>query len=160
MALLELLVDRSVVIESIQSGDWGVICLDLLGEFPETIYRGWIKRAWIRKTFVELVKDSIEVQREQYARAYILQIIRGILMLDKSRNFVYLRWLPKLVSFREAGELSWKSAVLVTLYQEMCRAKQPVKIKIDVSFYYYNHGFGSDFYFYVLERTTYIHSYS
>ncbi|MBA0765573.1 hypothetical protein Gotri_014742 [Gossypium trilobum] len=42
-------------------------------------------------------------------------IIEGILMLDKSRNLIHLRWLLKLVNFREAGELSWWVVVLVTL---------------------------------------------
>ncbi|MBA0834349.1 hypothetical protein Goarm_006710, partial [Gossypium armourianum] len=33
-----------------------------------------------------LVDDSTEVQRVRYARVYILQILRGYLKLDKSRN--------------------------------------------------------------------------
>ncbi|MBA0815729.1 hypothetical protein Gohar_000479, partial [Gossypium harknessii] len=41
-------------------------------------------------------------------------------MLDKSQNLVHLRWLLKLVDFRRAGELSWGSTVLATLYREMC----------------------------------------
>ncbi|MBA0660127.1 hypothetical protein Goklo_012177 [Gossypium klotzschianum] len=36
--------------------------------------------------------DSIEVERIRYARAYILEILRGYLMLDKSRNLIHLRW--------------------------------------------------------------------
>ncbi|KAG8481262.1 hypothetical protein CXB51_026036 [Gossypium anomalum] len=131
---LGLPVDGSVVTKSIQPGDWEVVCLDLLSAVPEMIYKGQIKMAWMRKTFSELVKDSIEVQREQYARAYFFQIIGGILMSAKLQNLVHLRWLPKLVDFREADELSWRSTVLATLYREMCRATQPVKIKIDSFF--------------------------
>ncbi|MBA0878010.1 hypothetical protein Goshw_030191 [Gossypium schwendimanii] len=51
-------------------------------------------------------------------------------MPDLSRNLVHLRWLLKLVNFRAAGELSWRSAVLATLYREMCGVTQPSKIKI------------------------------
>ncbi|MBA0876698.1 hypothetical protein Goshw_001606, partial [Gossypium schwendimanii] len=51
-------------------------------------------------------------------------------MPDLSRNLVHLRWLLKLVEFRAAGELSWGSAVLATLYQEMCGATRPSKAKI------------------------------
>ncbi|MBA0756151.1 hypothetical protein Gogos_020087 [Gossypium gossypioides] len=36
----------------------------------------------------------------------------------------------KLVDFRAAGELSWGSAVLATLYQEMYGATIPNKAKI------------------------------
>ncbi|MBA0877470.1 hypothetical protein Goshw_004479 [Gossypium schwendimanii] len=51
-------------------------------------------------------------------------------MLDLSRNLVHLRWLLKLVDFRVAGELSWGSIMLATLYREMCRAMKPNKAKI------------------------------
>ncbi|KAK5774747.1 hypothetical protein PVK06_042603 [Gossypium arboreum] len=51
-------------------------------------------------------------------------------MPDLSRNLVHLRWLLKLVDFRAAGEFSWGSAVLATLYREMCRATRPNKAKI------------------------------
>ncbi|MBA0772570.1 hypothetical protein Gotri_007917 [Gossypium trilobum] len=43
------------------------------------------------RTFPMLGDDSTEVQRVRYARVYILQILRGYLMLDKSRNLVHLR---------------------------------------------------------------------
>ncbi|KAG8489390.1 hypothetical protein CXB51_017473 [Gossypium anomalum] len=49
---------------------------------------------------------------------------------DLSRNLVHLRWLLKLVDFRTADELSWGSAVLATLYKEMCRATRLNKAKI------------------------------
>ncbi|MFQ6649480.1 hypothetical protein Gotur_022438 [Gossypium turneri] len=62
--------------------------------------------------------------------AYMLEIIRGYLMPDLSRNLVHLRWLLKLVDFRAAGELSWGSAVLATLYREMCGATRLNKVKI------------------------------
>ncbi|MBA0730693.1 hypothetical protein Golax_020508, partial [Gossypium laxum] len=77
-----------------------------------------------------LAEDSIEEERERYARAYIFQIIEGMLMPNKSRNLIHLRWLLKLVNFRGASELNWGSAVLATLYREMCQATQPEKIKI------------------------------
>ncbi|MFQ6666802.1 hypothetical protein Gotur_033030 [Gossypium turneri] len=52
-------------------------------------------------------------------------------MPDLSRNLVHLRWLLKLVDFRAAGELSWESAVLATLYREMCGATRTSKAKIE-----------------------------
>ncbi|KAG8493589.1 hypothetical protein CXB51_011762 [Gossypium anomalum] len=73
--------------------------------------------------------DSTELEKIRYARAYILQIIGGYLMLDLSRNLVQ-RWLLKLVDFRAAGEFSWGSVVLATLYREMCGATRPNKAKI------------------------------
>ncbi|KAK5771862.1 hypothetical protein PVK06_048116 [Gossypium arboreum] len=51
-------------------------------------------------------------------------------MPDLSRNLVHLRWLLKLVDFRAAGEFSWGSAVLATLYREMYGTTRPNKAKI------------------------------
>ncbi|MBA0777879.1 hypothetical protein Gotri_005841 [Gossypium trilobum] len=86
--------------------------------------------AWLRRNFGELDEDLTKVKREQHVHAYILMAIGGILMSDKSQNLVHLRWLLKLVNFREAHELNWGSTVLATLYWEMCWATQPRKIKI------------------------------
>ncbi|MFQ6652447.1 hypothetical protein Gotur_024308, partial [Gossypium turneri] len=51
-------------------------------------------------------------------------------MPDMSRSRVHLRWLLKLIDFRAAGEFSWGSAVLATLYQEMCGATRSRRAKI------------------------------
>ncbi|MFQ6641194.1 hypothetical protein Gotur_014997 [Gossypium turneri] len=51
-------------------------------------------------------------------------------MPNLSWGRVHLRWLLKLVDFRAAGELSWVSAVLATLYREMCEAMRPKSAKI------------------------------
>ncbi|KAH1128733.1 hypothetical protein J1N35_000111 [Gossypium stocksii] len=83
---------------------------------------------WLRRNFGGLNEDSIEVQREQHTGVYILMIIRGHLMPDKLRNIVHLRWLLKLINFKEAVELSWGSIVLMTLYREMCRAAPKVPV--------------------------------
>ncbi|KAH1129566.1 hypothetical protein J1N35_000944 [Gossypium stocksii] len=72
--------------------------------------------AWLRRNFGELGKDSNEVEREQHVRAYILMIIEGILTPDKLRNLIHLRWLLKLVNFRETSKLNLGSATLATLY--------------------------------------------
>ncbi|MFQ6630885.1 hypothetical protein Gotur_009332, partial [Gossypium turneri] len=56
---------------------------------------------------------------------------RAILMPDKSQNLVYIRWLLHLVDFKEYVKLSWGSAVLVTLYQELCRTIKLDTMSID-----------------------------
>ncbi|MFQ6629489.1 hypothetical protein Gotur_008224 [Gossypium turneri] len=77
---------------------------------------GWVRTHRLRDTFPEPGNDLTEVERIQYARAYILEMIGGYLMPDLSRNLVHLRWLLKLVDFRAAGEFSWGFVVLATLY--------------------------------------------
>ncbi|MFQ6629214.1 hypothetical protein Gotur_008343 [Gossypium turneri] len=130
-ALVERLpVDGLVVSGSVQSVDWGTICYDLFDVVTETIYGGQIEMAWLRNNFAELAEDSTKERRECYAWVYIFQIIGGLLMPDKSRNLIHLRWLLKLIDFNGAGELSWGSTVLATLYREMCQATKQEKIKI------------------------------
>ncbi|MBA0705782.1 hypothetical protein Golax_017943, partial [Gossypium laxum] len=148
---LWLLVDGSVVIGFVQAADWRGACCKLLGLVPETIYRGRIKTSWFRRNFEGLDEDSTEVERERHARAYILQIIGGILMLDRSRNLVHPMWLLKLVNFREAGELNWGFAMLAILYWRCVERRNHRKLKLMVAFYYCNHEHGIGFHFYVLE---------
>ncbi|RYR33967.1 hypothetical protein Ahy_A10g048665 [Arachis hypogaea] len=55
--------------------------------------------------------DNPETLR-QYARCYIMLLIRGYLLTDKSNNLVHLRWIPLLRDFEECRVISWGSAVL------------------------------------------------
>ncbi|MBA0709567.1 hypothetical protein Golax_024595 [Gossypium laxum] len=87
---LGLLVDRDVVTELVVSVDWSATCEELPGN----------------------------VEQEQFTHSFILRLIGGLLMLDKSRNLVHLRWLILLVGLREVGRFNWGSAVLATLYRE------------------------------------------
>ncbi|KAH1032167.1 hypothetical protein J1N35_044341 [Gossypium stocksii] len=112
---LKLPVDGSAVTGSAQSIDRGP---------------GRIDMGWLRDTFLEPGNDSTEVERIQYTRAYIPEMIGGYLMPNLSRNLVHLRWLLKVVDFRATGEFSKGPAVLATLYWEMCGATQPNKAKI------------------------------
>ncbi|KAK5792694.1 hypothetical protein PVK06_033812 [Gossypium arboreum] len=96
----------SLLTGSIQSADWGAIYYDLLSAIPDNICGGQIEIGWLRDTFPEPRNDSTEVERIQYAWAYILKIIGGYLMPDLSRNLVHLRWLLKFVDFIATDELS------------------------------------------------------
>ncbi|MBA0628399.1 hypothetical protein Godav_023130 [Gossypium davidsonii] len=78
-------------------------------------------------------------------------MIGGYLMSDLSRNLVHLRWLLKLVDFRAADKFSWESAVLATLYQELCGATPPNKAKIRGCLSLLQYGLSFAFHFYVLE---------
>ncbi|XP_052878959.1 protein MAINTENANCE OF MERISTEMS-like [Gossypium arboreum] len=127
---LGLPVDGDAITGSVHSTDWGAICYELLGVIPDNINGGRIEMGWLRDTFSKPDDDSTELEKIRYARAYILQIIGDYLMSDLSRNLVHLIWLLKLVDFRAAGEFSWESAVLATLYREMCGVTRPNKAKI------------------------------
>ncbi|KAK5793486.1 hypothetical protein PVK06_034635 [Gossypium arboreum] len=127
---LGLPVDGYAVTGSVQFADWGAVCYELLGAISYNINRGQIEMGWLQDTFLEPDNDSTKLERIRYAWAYILEMIGGYLMSDLSQNRLHPRWLLKLVDFRAAGELSWGSIVLATLYREMCGATRLKKSKI------------------------------
>ncbi|MFQ6655879.1 hypothetical protein Gotur_026240 [Gossypium turneri] len=59
------------------------------------------------------------------ARAFILQLIGGILLSDSCQNKVSIMYLPLLEDLELAGRFSWGSTVLACLYHELCRATKP-----------------------------------
>ncbi|KAG8486607.1 hypothetical protein CXB51_020114 [Gossypium anomalum] len=83
-----------------------------------------ISTNWLEKNFDKLPDNAMEEVIQQYARAFIMRLIGGILIPDKSRNLVYVKWLLHLIDFSEYAKLSWVSVVLSMLYRELCRATQ------------------------------------
>ncbi|KAF7821755.1 serine/threonine-protein phosphatase 7 long form-like protein [Senna tora] len=73
---------------------------------------------WLDETFsfanfpLNPTNDDIE----HFARAYILKLIGGYLMPDKSSKEVYLMYLPLLADLTAVRTFSWGSAVLAYLF--------------------------------------------
>lgn len=104
--------------------DWAGLCGQLLGVIPppNAMYGARLSMAWLDDQFKELPKNASDVMVQQFARAYILRLIGGLLFVDKSSRFVHLIYLPLLEDFQVAGSYSWGSACLAFLYREMCKA--------------------------------------
>ncbi|KAE8656975.1 putative plastidic glucose transporter 3 [Hibiscus syriacus] len=73
-------------------GDWQSMCIDYLGAAPPEFNGGRIALSWLKANFEVLNENASEDQAKACARAYILRIIGGILMPDKSRN--QFQWIP------------------------------------------------------------------
>ncbi|KAL4379622.1 hypothetical protein GQ457_02G020310 [Hibiscus cannabinus] len=58
------------------------------------------------------------------AQAYILRLIGGMLMPDKSSAMVHTQYLKFLNLSWEANSYSWGSAILSFLYRELCKASK------------------------------------
>ncbi|KAH1107772.1 hypothetical protein J1N35_011540, partial [Gossypium stocksii] len=76
---------------------------------------GQIYIKWLEDNYGELEKHETAIEKEQCDQEFILRLIGGRLMPDKSQNLVHLRWLLHLVNFKECSELSWGSSMLATL---------------------------------------------
>jgi hypothetical protein len=87
---------------------WKEDCEKLLGVMPPKEERKdkTLRLAWLRETFSSLIDESSYEERIQHCRAYILTLIGGLLMPDKSNNRVHLCWLPLLEDLEKAGEYS------------------------------------------------------
>ncbi|KAK5771757.1 hypothetical protein PVK06_047999 [Gossypium arboreum] len=62
---------------------------------------------WLEDNFGYLDDTSNALEKEQHVRAFILRLVNDVLMPDKSRNLVHLRWLLKLIDLKETDRLSW-----------------------------------------------------
>ncbi|MFQ6628514.1 hypothetical protein Gotur_008234 [Gossypium turneri] len=60
---LGLPVDGYAVTGSIQSGNWGAVCYELLVAIPKNINRGRIEMGWLQDIFPEPDDDSTELER-------------------------------------------------------------------------------------------------
>ncbi|XP_057740615.1 serine/threonine-protein phosphatase 7 long form homolog [Arachis stenosperma] len=70
-----------------------------------------LKVTWLRDRLRQMPPNTSDLDTlRQYARCYIMLMIRGYLGTDKSNNTVHLRWLPLLDDFERCHRLSWGSS--------------------------------------------------
>ncbi|MBA0632227.1 hypothetical protein Godav_001016 [Gossypium davidsonii] len=62
-----------------------------------------IEMGWLEDNFQNIEASMSDVEKEQLAIVFILRLIGGLLMSNKSRNLVHLRWLLVLDDLKEAG---------------------------------------------------------
>ncbi|CAI0549834.1 unnamed protein product, partial [Linum tenue] len=75
------------------------------------------------KDGVPLTEESPELEKERYARVYLIGMIGGVFFSEKSSNLISYGWLRILLgSWDEMGELSWASACLANIYHHLCNA--------------------------------------
>ncbi|XP_016706847.1 serine/threonine-protein phosphatase 7 long form homolog [Gossypium hirsutum] len=127
---LGLPVDGSPVTGLSSLTDPDAVCYKLLGESPEDSdkYFFGIKFTWLRAKICRLSATASEGELICAARAYIMHLIGALLMPDVNGDSVHLLYLPLLADSSTARSYSWGSAVLATLYNELCRATEP-KVK-------------------------------
>ncbi|XP_071914109.1 serine/threonine-protein phosphatase 7 long form homolog [Coffea arabica] len=78
----------------------------------------------------ELASDASDVQCRQQACIYLLLILGGHLLSDKSGNKVLLLYILLLRDLKTVGQYSWGSAILATLYRSLCSATSPSRSTI------------------------------
>lgn len=109
--------------------DWDELCGELLGEVPTNNARkgATVKLTWLLTILrTPLPEEPTIHQLQCRCRAYIMYIIGGALLPDKSGGRVHLMYLNLLRDFDNIKKYSWGSACLANLYRELCRASSEV----------------------------------
>ena len=108
---------------------WDELCHELLGEVPfENACKGVaLKLTWLPSILrAPLPKEPTMHQLQCRCRAYIMYMIGGALIPDKSGNRVHLMYLNLLRDLNNTKKYSWGSACLANLYRELCRVSSEV----------------------------------
>ncbi|KAL4333357.1 hypothetical protein GQ457_07G002610 [Hibiscus cannabinus] len=102
-----------------------ITCYGHLGKVPDKtdIDGKRVKLTWLKSAF-QLDGNFSEQDVRCAVRAYILLLIGGMLMPDKSSAMVHTQYLKFLTLPWEANSYSWGSAILSFLYREMCKASK------------------------------------
>ncbi|CAL5381454.1 unnamed protein product [Camellia sinensis] len=112
---------------SLTTEQWIALCAELLGvaPTPADLQAGRVRVRWLSEHFQgDFPNDAADELVQQHARAYILWLIGGVLLPDKSQNLLKLMYLPLLRDIDVIGQYSWGAAALACLYRMLCRATQ------------------------------------
>ena len=108
---------------------WDELCDNLIGEVPPENARkaAALKLTWLLSMLhAPLPEEPTTHQLQCRCRAYIMYMIGGALIPDKSGNRVHLMYLNLLRDLNNTKKYSWGSACLANLYRELCRASSEV----------------------------------
>ncbi|KAI8021904.1 hypothetical protein LOK49_LG03G02975, partial [Camellia lanceoleosa] len=111
---------------SFATEQWIALCAELLGVAPTLadLQAGRLRVRWLAEQFAHLPDHALDELVQQHTRAYILWLIEGVLLPNKSQNLLKLMYLPLLRDIKEIGQYSWGSTALAWLYRMLCRAAQ------------------------------------
>ncbi|KAH1228472.1 Serine/threonine-protein phosphatase 7 long form [Glycine max] len=107
---------------------WDELCDKLLGEvLPDNAHKGAaLKLTWLLSILCTPLLEQPIHQLQCRCKAYIMYMIGGALIPNKSGNRVHLMYLNLLRDFDNIKKYSWGSACLANLYRELCRASLEV----------------------------------
>ncbi|MBA0776539.1 hypothetical protein Gotri_011522, partial [Gossypium trilobum] len=113
-----LLVDGPTVIGLVVVLGKKDFCEEFLGKVLNKFQGGRIAMKWLETNFKELPPNTPNIVKEQYARAFILRLIGGILMLDKSQildvnmSLIVYAMVEMHESDRVMQQFKWRQKIL------------------------------------------------
>jgi len=82
------------------------MCVEYMGVvlLENAQVRSTLKQKWFKEHMLNLPTEPTPQQLVGHCRAYLLGLIGGMLMPDKSGNRVHLMYLPLLSNFDRTGQ--------------------------------------------------------
>ncbi|CAI0475272.1 unnamed protein product [Linum tenue] len=124
-----LAIDDDAVVVNIPDEEWSAIYLRLLGRVLADISGGVgvVRTVWLRDEFSHLPGNASQEVIGQFARAYALSLMGGVLFPDRFGATVHLQYLLLIKDWQRARRFSWGAAVLSYMYREMGRSALHIK---------------------------------
>ncbi|CAI0550099.1 unnamed protein product, partial [Linum tenue] len=124
VTLSGLAIDGDAVVVDIPHEEWLTICLRLLGRVPAYVSGGVgvVRTVWLRDEFSHLPGNASQEVTEQFARAYVISLMGGVLFTDRSGATVHLQYLLLVEDWQRARRFTCGAAILSYLYREMGRS--------------------------------------
>ncbi|KAH9602912.1 hypothetical protein KSS87_013902 [Heliosperma pusillum] len=115
---------RGDVVTGSAACNWRALIYELLGQTPgeEDLKGASLRIGWLTENFSGLPEQANEQVLHQYVRAYLLILMATVMFPDKSGNDIQVVYLPLLRDLDAIDDFSWGSAVLATLYRNLCRS--------------------------------------
>ncbi|MBA0765725.1 hypothetical protein Gotri_014879, partial [Gossypium trilobum] len=66
------------------SAEWSATCEQLLGKVSNKFRGSRIEMRWLKENFQTIEASTSDIEKEKFTREFILRLIRGLLMLNKS----------------------------------------------------------------------------
>ncbi|CAN0920361.1 Serine/threonine-protein phosphatase 7 long form homolog, partial [Linum grandiflorum] len=105
-----LVTGDALYVEYEKDMNWAAIVEEVLGKSPGGHLKGdrRVKMGWLHDHFYSCTDVVDETQLRQYACAYMLSIIGGFMLRDRSSAYVHCQYL---LAFREQRPFAWGTAV-------------------------------------------------
>ncbi|KAK1401462.1 hypothetical protein POM88_001067 [Heracleum sosnowskyi] len=111
-------------------GGWSNVVKNMFGEAPN-LKGGRLKLNWLDSVVPKVLPDDAnEDELLRYTRAYILQLLGGVLFTDHQGCQVHCMFIPLLENLSVCQELAWGAGVLAYLYRELCKSSKIGKEEI------------------------------
>ncbi|CAI0381173.1 unnamed protein product, partial [Linum tenue] len=102
VTLSGLAIDDDVVVVDILDEEWQVIYLRLLGRVSDDLSRVVVRIVWLRDEFSHLSGNASQEVTEQFARAYALSLMGGVLFPGRFGATVHLQYLLLIEDWQRA----------------------------------------------------------